>query len=265
MGTVFVSAVYQAHLKARGLRPATVTAYAGWLHRLADWLGHDPDTATTEQLEGWIAAHDWSPNSHSKAVQAIRYYYRWLCDTGRRQDNPAATLTPARSPRPVSHPCPEDIYADALARAHGQDWWRLRLAGETGLRRGELAAVHSDDAQLLTSGYVLHVVGKGGVTRFVPLPDDLAAWLTVQHGYVFPAADGGHLPAGSVGRWYARHLGRNVHSLRHRYASMCYRSGHDIESVSALLGHASVATTQNYLAVADDDLRAAAAGAWVAA
>ena len=260
-----VSTLYESHLKARGLRPATVVAYCGWLHRLTTWLDHDPATATTEELEAWIASHDWAPNSHAKAVQAIRYYYRWLHETGRIASNPAATLVPARSPRPISTPCPEDEYQAALANAHGQAWWRLRLAAETGLRRGELAAVHSDDAQLLTSGYALHVVGKGGVHRWVPLPDDLAQWLSVQHGWVFPAADGGHLPPGSVGRWYARRLGRNVHSLRHRYASMCYRAGHDIESVSALLGHASVATTQNYLSVADDDLRAAAAGAWVRA
>lgn len=253
---------YKAHLRARGLRPATVAAYTGWVQRLTTWLGHDPATATTEDLEAWIAAHDWAPNSHQKAVQAIQYFYRWLTVTGRIDADPAATLTPARKPRPVSRPCPEDVYATALDNAHGQSWWRLRLAGETGLRRGELAAVHSRDAQLLAGGWALHVVGKGGVQRRVPLPDDLAAWLGVQHGWVFPNRTGGHLCAGSVGRWYARHLGRNVHSLRHRYASMCYRQGHDIESVSALLGHASVATTQHYLTVAEDDLRAAASGAW---
>jgi len=37
------------------------------------------------------------------------------------------------------------------------------------------------------------------------------------------------------------------------------------DAVKSLLGHASVATTQVYVAVDDDDLTRAAAGAWAAA
>lgn len=259
-----VNGGYEAHLQARALRPATINAYLGWVRRLEQWLGRPAATASTSDLEGWIAAHQWSPNTHQKATQAVKYYYRWLHQTGRIESDPAVSLVPARSPRPISRPCAEDAYRAALDHASGQTWWRLRLAGETGLRRSELAAVHSTDVQQLASGKALHVTGKGGVQRWVPLPDDLALWLSMQHGYVFPGAGNAHLCAGSVGRWYARHLGRNVHSLRHRYAHLAYRSGHDIEAVAALLGHASVSTTQHYLSAAEDDMRVAAAGAWAA-
>ena len=37
------------------------------------------------------------------------------------------------------------------------------------------------------------------------------------------------------------------------------------DAVRVLLGHSSVATTQVYVAVADDDLTRAAAGAWALA
>ena len=252
---------YQAHLAGRGLRPATITAYVGWVKRLAAACG-DPLTLTTADLEGWIAGHDWSANSHQKAVQAIRYFYTWLVSTGRLDRDPAAPLVPARSPRPRPNPCPEDVYRHALDSASGQTYWRLRLAGDTGLRRAELAAVHSDDVRDLVTGPTLRVDGKGGVVRWVPLPADLAAWVTMQRGYVWPARDGGHITPHGCGDWYRRHLGLHVHMMRHRYATRAYATGHDIEAVRQLLGHASTATTQVYVAVAGEDLVAAARGAW---
>ena len=242
---------YVAHLQARGLRPATITAYTGWLRRLPA----DPDTLSAAEIEAWIGAHDWAPATRAKCVQALRDYYRW------RGSDVADGLRPGRVPRPTPDPCPEDVYAAALAAASGDAYWKLRLAADTGLRRSELAAVHPDDLRDLAAGPVLRVDGKGGVVRWVPLPSDLAAWLRLQRGFVF-ASGSGHMAPGSVGRWYVKHLGLHPHSLRHRYATLAYRERHDIASVRVLLGHASVATTQVYISVADADLAASAAGAW---
>lgn len=257
---------WATHLQARRLSPRTIDAYTGWIRRLADWSGADPLTLTRTDLESWVADHPhWSANTHQKACQAVRYYYRWAHDTGLITTDPAATLRPARVPRPISHSCPENLYRAALDSAHGQDYWRLRLAGDTGLRRSELAAVTSGDVIRSLSGPVLRVLGKGGKERLVPLPADLAAWLEMQHGPVFPARHGGTITAAGVGRWYTRHVGVHPHALRHRYATRAYRSSHDIVAVQQLLGHASVATTQMYIAAGEDEARAAAAGAWTAA
>ena len=122
--------------------------------------------------------------------------------------------------------------------------------------------MRSSDVRELAGGMMLRVDGKGGVVRWVPLPDDLAAWLGLQHGWVFAARDGGHMAPASVGRWYSARLGLNPHQLRHRYATLAYRSHRDINAVKTLLGHASVATTQVYVAVTGDDLVESAAGAW---
>lgn len=263
MGEASVLAAYVRHLKARKLRPASVTAYTSWLKRLDRWAECSLLAVDTDDLEEWIADHDWAPASHQKAVQAIRAFYDWAQATGRMRDNPAASLTAARVPRGVPSPCPETVYAAALDRATGQTYWRIRLAGETGLRRTELSQVHSADVQRLIGGPVLRVRGKGGSQRMVPLPEDLAAWLELQYGWVFPATTGtGHLAPNSVGRWYTRALKVHPHALRHRYATLAYAATRDLTAVKELLGHASVATTQVYVAVAGEDLQAAAAGAW---
>ena len=240
---------YATHLQARGLRPATIHAYLWWLHRAATDLG-DLDGLTTADLEAWIAAHHWAPASQRKCVQALQAYYRW------RGLATAVPLHPARVPRAVPDPCPDAVLDAALGAATGEDYWRLRLAADTGLRRAELAVVADTDVRESTAGPVLRVVGKGGDVRLVPLPPDVAGWLRARHGPAFGWTPGG------VGEWYGRHLGRNVHSLRHRYATKAYAASHDLTAVQRLLVHASVATTQQYVAVGDDTLAAAAAGVW---
>ena len=51
--------------------------------------------------------------------------------------------------------------------------------------------------------------------------------------------------------------GWGCHSLRHRYATKTYEQTHDLFLVARLLGHASVETTQIYVAMPDSRLREA--------
>lgn len=249
---------YATHLQARHLSPATIRTYVGWPRRLSET--GPLLTLTPAQIEAWLADQHWQPATHAKAVSAIRLFYRWAHHTGLIDTDPAAALRPARVPRGVPQPCPEHLWRKAIDHASGDTYWRLRLAGDTGLRRSELAHVHSGDVTELPSGPALRVQGKGGKTRCVPIPADLAQWVSLQHGFVF-----GGMSAGGVGKWFTRHVGVHPHTLRHRYASRAYAGSHDIEAVRDLLGHASVATTQGYVAIAGDDLAHAARAAWTAA
>lgn len=132
----------------------------------------------------------------------------------------------------------------------------LVLGAECGLRRSEIASVRSSDVVDVDGGKALVVAGKGDRQRIVPLPDSLANDIQAKGGWVFPGRWSGHVEASYIGKHLARLLKPyTAHSLRHRYATTAWCATHDLLLVSKLLGHASVETTDRYVAMPDSRLR----------
>jgi len=145
----------------------------------------------------------------------------------------------------------------------------VRLAAELGLRRAEVAQVHSRDVVEDLVGWSLLVHGKGGRERLVPMPDGLASAVRTYTseqggGWLFPGADEGHLSPRWVGRLVGRAMpeGWTMHKLRHRAAVRVHEaSGRDLTVTQDFLGHASPVTTRVYLPRDDGRLRAAVSAA----
>jgi integrase/recombinase XerC len=78
-------------------------------------------------------------------------------------------------------------------------------------------------------------------------------------GWLFPTASDGHLSVHYVGELVDAVLpdGWSMHTLRHRFASRAYRGTRNLRAVQMLLGHESIATTERYTAVDDNEMRAA--------
>ncbi|WP_300343331.1 tyrosine-type recombinase/integrase [Nesterenkonia sp.] len=136
----------------------------------------------------------------------------------------------------------------------------IRLANELGMRRAEVAQVHpKNDLVRDLAGWSLIVHGKGSRNRVLPLPDDLAEILrAAPDGYLFPGPNG-HLSPHWVGTLVARALGdgTTMHQLRHLCATEIHEQTRDLRLVQNMLGHASLATTQRYVAVDDSKVREA--------
>lgn len=250
---------WRTALRSAGSPESTITTRTYHVARFArQHAATGPWHVTGEQLITWAGSHDWAPETRRSVRSSFRSFYRWAVDTGRTTDNPALALPRVRPSAPRPRPTPERVYRAALLAADRRERLIVRLAAEAGLRRAEVAQVHSRDLFEDLSGWSLIVHGKGGKQRTVPLPATLAAELrTLGPGYAFPGNDNGHLSPRWVGKLVTRLLpdGWTMHSLRHRFGTLAYAVDRDVFTVQELLGHASPATTRIYVQLPDDARR----------
>lgn len=245
---------YLMSLRASGRRPATVRLHSVYVRSLAHHCPQ-PFGITRGQIETWLANPDWSPETRSSARTVVMGFYRWAVANGHLEHSPADGLPAIRVPKAVARPIPDDVFLVALANAKPRMRLMLMLARYAGLRAGEIAQVHSRDLV----GDVLYVAGKGGKTRAVPILNaELYDAIRGARGWLFPSQRGSHVAAAAVSHAVGRYLpgSWSAHNLRHAFATRAYATHPDLLALSQVLGHSSPATTQRYVAVPMDALRA---------
>lgn len=149
----------------------------------------------------------------------------------------------------------------------------MELFYSSGLRLAELAAVNVSDVDVYTES--IRVLGKGRKERVCPVGapaleavSRYRAAANVQSGPLFINKSRRRISPRSI--WlilkrYLRHtsipIALSPHKLRHSFATHMLDSGADLRSVQALLGHASLSTTQIYTHVTVERLKKAYADA----
>lgn len=278
----------------RGAALNTLDAYRRDLDDVAGRLaaaGCDLATARTADLEGVLAgfaADGLAASTAARRLSAIRRFYKFMLVDGRRGDDPSAPLKAPRRGRPLPKVLSEsdvDALFDAAGRVDGPNGLRVRAMLEVlyagGLRVSELVSLPLN--AFARAERCIHVTGKGGRERLVPLTGNaleaVAAWRDVRETYLpadplragkarrylFPSriAKSGHVTR----ERFAQILGElalaagldpariSPHVLRHAFATHLLAHGADLRSVQILLGHADVSTTQIYTHVLDERLK----------
>ena len=241
------------------------------------------DLVAAEEALGDLAAADgdslaalgdaWSglaASSLARRCSALRQFFGFLVDEGLRSDDPSASLPRPRTQRPLprllSHDEVERFLVTAEAEAAGErsDAVRLltllELLYGSGLRATELVSLPL--AAVPRDAPFLHVTGKGGQQRMVPVSGRaravLSRWLAVRRGnskFLFPSSgESGHLTRvrlfqllrGLAVRAGIDPTRVSPHVLRHAFATHLLEGGADLRVLQMLLGHADIATTQIY-------------------
>jgi integrase/recombinase XerD len=258
--------------------PRTVEAYRRDLAALSSFLGRPPGTASTEDLERWIAdqrAAGLAATTIARRVAAVRSFYRHLLLLGARADNPAAELALPRRTRRVPRTLSVSEVERLITAATGttpralRDGALVELLYGAGLRVGEAVALERAGIDL--ERRLVRVTGKGDKERIVPIGREAAealrrylargrAQLERRHRpELFLNAQGGPLTrAGAflILRRLAARAGLepervHPHLLRHSFATHLLEGGADLRSVQEMLGHADLATTEIYTHVSD--------------
>lgn len=254
----------------RGAAANTLAAYRRDLEAAEAALG-DLSLADTDALETLGAAwRDLAPSSLARRCSALRQFYGFLVDEGLRGDDPSGALPKVRARRPLPRLLSQDevegflAQADEEAAADRPDAVRLlallELLYGSGLRATELVSLPV--SAVPRDAPFLHVTGKGGQQRMVPVSGRASAvlrrWLALRTGtsrFLFPSTGAsGHLTRVRLFQLLRALAGRagldpervSPHVLRHAFATHLLEGGADLRVLQTLLGHADIATTQIY-------------------
>lgn len=250
---------YATYLRHKGRSPLTIEQRLGDITRFST-KNHSFLEASGADLNEYLLSNaKWSREYRRKIRASLTVFYSWLTHIGYREDNPTSELMEVRSDRSSRKPAPERVVIQAFERGRLIERTIIALASTIGLRRSEIAALHSQSRK----GNLLTVHGKGDKLRVIPLNDltlGLLREIESRHddlpGYYFPGRNGGHLHPSTVYKLAKALIGPDwcLHSLRHRAATIALRGCKNIRAVQSLLGHASLSSTEIYTEVSLDDI-----------
>jgi site-specific recombinase XerD len=259
-------ALIERFLSAPDLADATRRAYrvdveefTSWLRARGGALSH-VDAATLSAYTAELGADRPGRNPRKLArstiarkLAAVRALLRFTLGAGRVPDG---QLGPRRARRLPDAPKAEEIDA-ILDQVAGDDPLAVRnralleLVYSAGLRSRE--AVDLDLGDVDFEQEAVHVRGKGGKERVVPLGEEAAYRLRryLEHSRpelargaedaLFLSARGRRLDTSTI-----RRLLPHPHRLRHAFATHLLEGGADLRVIQELLGHSSLSTTQAY-------------------
>src|SRR5499427_10647622 len=213
---------------------------------------------------------------------ALRTFYQFLAARKGLRGNPVREVQlpkiERKLPLVLTRQQVEELLAAPTRESKSKSaptWMPLRdvaimeLFYSSGLRLAELAALDVADADLYTES--VRVFGKGRKERVCPagLPaleaiQKYRAAANVHAGALFINKARKRISARSVWLVLKRYVPRtsipismSPHKLRHSFATHMLDRGADLRSVQALLGHASLSTTQIYTHVTVERLKKA--------
>src|SRR5207342_1014375 len=194
-----------------------------------------------------------APATIGRKLAAVRAFLRHALGPERVPD---ASFAPRRPRRLPDAPRPSEVDGE-LEALEGTTPLAIRnralveLVYSAGLRSQE--AVDLDLADVDFEQELVHVRGKGGKERVVPLGEEashrLALYLRGARPQVargaenalFLSARGRRLDTSTL-----RRLLPHPHRLRHAFATHLLEGGADLRTIQELLGHSSLSTTQMY-------------------
>jgi site-specific recombinase XerD len=257
-------------LASPSLSDATRRSYRFDLEPFVAWL--DARSTRLEEVDAraladYVAAlgrdrRKLAPATIARKLAAVRSFLRHALGPARV---PEGSFAPRRARRLPVVPRQSDVDA-VLDAVRGEGPLALRnralleLVYSAGLRSREVVTLDLGDVDFEQEH--VHVRGKGGKERVVPLGEE-AAYRVARYlrdarpelvrgaePALFVSARGRRLDTSTL-----RRLCPNPHKLRHAFATHLLEGGADLRTIQELLGHSSLSTTQVYSHVDGKRLR----------
>jgi len=279
---------FQQALIREGKSPLTLRNYLNDLAHFAAWFTQTngekfaPGGITLLDVRAYksylLTVAKFKPATINRRLAALAKYCRWAKATGLLADDPTTEVKGVSqvktAPKALSavelHRLLREVHKGGKAR----DIALIETLANTGLRVGELADLALEDVEISErKGTVTVRSGKGAKYRQVPLNSDarraISSYLAVR-----PQSTNTHLFLGQrddrltpsamwrVVNKYGQRAGLSIspHTLRHTFGTRLVRSGTDLVTVAAMMGHESLDTTAIYTQPTADDMANAVEG-----
>jgi integrase/recombinase XerC len=219
-------------------------------------------------IRGWIVQlmeDGYSNKSVNRKLASLRTLFKWLRKEGISIENPMSRIRgPKVEKRLPSFAREQELGSDRTKHLFNNDFNGLRdelmleLFYQTGIRLSELIGLTLPDIQSNS----IKVLGKRNKERIIPISSSLhqiiqryiaARAVFAKSNRLLMLENGKPLYPAFVYRKIHQMLGtlttldkRSPHVLRHTFATHMLNNGAGLETLKALLGHASLAATQVY-------------------
>jgi site-specific recombinase XerD len=224
------------------------------------------------------------PLTLKRRVATLKHFYQYLIDEHLITINPFALLRTPKAGKSLPTPVNDQV-VQTLLKQPVEDasilWMRdlalVELLYGSGLRASEVVSLTMQDMNLQQR--MLRILGKGNKQRMVPITKPCQQSISLYLRDVRPLLIA-NLDASKVtNHVFLNHLGQRLtvrglqfilkqrmrksgqleglhpHQLRHTFATQMLDQGADLRTIQALLGHATINTTQIYTHVSKEALQ----------
>tara|TARA_B100000795_G_C22801393_1_gene442127 strand:- start:993 stop:1889 length:897 start_codon:yes stop_codon:yes gene_type:complete len=256
----------------------TILAYKNDLKKFLIFCHNEYNISSLEKIQyfiirSWIVAlieEGISNRSINRKLSTLRSFYKFLVKTSTIEASPMGEHKPLKIQKKIHVPFSEDeIFSVLKSNFFSSDFkgvleqTLIYTLYFTGARRSEIIEMNFNSVDLNEG--VLKVLGKRNKERLIPIHDMLKDQLKVYLTYrmklnnlsqikkFFCLENRKKISPGFVYKTVNTYFNmvstkskKSPHMLRHSFATHMLDQGADLNAVKGLLGHSSVAATQNY-------------------
>lgn len=261
----FLATLTSLHYSANTLR-----AYEKDLKTFASWMRENIDNArwsivTTAIMQDYLSTllnRGYETSSTLRMVRTISSYYSWLVSLGYLQINPCQNLRKPRMSKKIISGTDENAVLATIKDPLEDPETRTCIAilYDSGIRISELEKLEVKDLDFATCELIIK--GKGNKQRIAYISESTRN-MAAKH---FPADGLCILTEDRTLRYniwssLKRHgetQYASPHCIRRLYANKRINGGMELQTLSRLMGHENLSTTERYYRLNNDTLRNAA-------
>ena len=266
-------------LKEKGRSESTLIAYSKDIEQLLNFFSDKGilklEATSIENLEAYkkyLQDNNYTPKSVSRKINSTRTFYKYLVETGHLKDNPSDKLAhpkfETKPPRVLSEM--EYRALRDVSRSDIRLFSIIEVLLQTGIRIGELAALTIDDIRkqdtngktidyLYIAEYGSHFARKVPINKSAKkaIDDYLEIRPETEEETLFITKNGRPLLVRNIRTTIDKAFERagiknaKVNDLRNTFIAHHLANGVSLVTVSKLVGHKRLSTTEKYLNLID--------------